>query len=410
MPSLPFHPPASRDVPCGLYVHVPFCETKCGYCDFYSVPLKDRATGPLVSRIIRELRMRTSGCPLPIRTVFFGGGTPTLLPPEELRELLACVAGCVPSAALEEFTVEANPATVDDTKVRLLAEHGVTRVSMGAQSFFPGELEVLERLHRPDDIPPSVAALRRGGIGQINLDLIFGIPGQSLETWRASLRRAVELGPDHIACYGLTYEPGTRLTAQRHAGRVTPCEEDLEAEMYLLAIDLLAEAGYRQYETSNFARHGRECRHNLIYWRNQPYLGVGPSAAGCVDTVRYKNVADIGAYIQMMDAQGHAEAEREELDTTRLMMELVLMQLRLVDGLSIADFRERTGVDPRAVFAAELSRFTPAGWMQESATHLALTRTGRLVADRIIAELAAACGPTALPLPILATMPAAPPG
>lgn len=372
----------------GLYVHLPFCETKCGYCDFYSVPLEGRATAPVVERVRRELAARLADRTVQVKTVFFGGGTPTLLPIAELAELLTTVRQLVDVPALDEFTVEANPATVEDAKATLLVSLGVTRVSMGAQSFFPSELAALERLHSPEDIPSSVATLRRNGVGQINLDLIFGIPGQTLSTWGESLRRAMDLGPNHIACYGLTFEPGTRLTAQLRSGRVTACDENLEADLFLAAIDTLEAAGYRQYEISNFAQPSCESKHNLVYWRNEPYVAVGPSAAGCVGGRRYKNVPDIAAYIRMMDEQGHAEIESEVIEGEKLAMEMILMQLRLNEGLSVAAFRTRTGVDPRSAFGAALDRWVAQGYLVVSDTSIALTRAGRLVANRVITDLA----------------------
>ena len=392
------HPPHT---PCGLYVHVPFCETKCGYCDFYSVALNDRNPAPLVDCIGRELRQRVNGHAHAVRTVFFGGGTPTILPLSELARLLNFLNEVVEVRGLEEFTVEANPATVDDEKADLLVSAGVTRVSMGAQSFFRNELATLERLHSPEDIAPSVATLRRHGIGQINLDLIFGIPGQTIETWSRSLARAIDLAPDHIACYGLTYEPGTRLTAMRRHGRMTPCDEDIEADMFLRTMDTLEAAGYRQYEISNYAKPGCECRHNLLYWRNEPYIGAGPSAAGCVNGRRYKNVADVAGYVRLVDRDGHAEVETETIDTEMLIVELVMMQLRLNEGLSIAAFRERIGLDPRESFGDALTRLVDLGFVTVSETHIALTRSGRLVANTVVGELAAVPHRSDLALPIL---------
>jgi len=377
---------------CGLYVHIPFCESKCGYCDFYSVPVEELDTEPLLRRIVRELRVRLDDNPRKVGTIFCGGGTPTILPLEELASLFGEVSRAGPADQIVEFTVEANPGTIDDSKAGLLVGSGVTRVSMGAQSFIAGELATLERLHSPDDIAPSVATLRRNGVRQVNLDLMFGIPGQTLDTWSRSLDRAIELEPDHIACYGLTYEPGTRLSELRQQGRITPCDEQLEADMYLGAIDRLCEAGYGQYETSNFAKPGCKCRHNLNYWRNEPYIGVGPSAAGYVDGRRYKNIANIDAYIRMMDVQGHAEAESEVVDTKMLMTEMIMMQLRLVEGLSIESFRERTGVNPVALFGDTLDRLTNLGFVTVSDTHIAVTRQGRLISDAVIVELAATCG------------------
>lgn len=393
--------PEASDAACGLYVHIPFCETKCGYCDFYSVALKDRDPTPLVERVIRELEERVARHPLPIGTVFCGGGTPTLLPLHDLAALLGTIQRVVSGEPLREFTVEANPATIDDAKARLLVASGVTRVSMGAQSFFASELESLERIHRVEDIPPSVDVLRRNGVSQINLDLIFGIPGQTLDTWSESLRRAVALGPDHLACYGLTYEPGTRLTAQRNHRRITPCDENLEADMFLLTKDLLDQEGYAQYEISNYAKPGCRSAHNINYWRNGPYIGVGPSAAGCVDHRRYRNVADVGGYIRLIDSQGHAEAETELLDRSAILLETIMMQLRLTEGLSIASFRERVGADPVELFGGTLARLEADGLVAQDHDHIALSRQGQLVADTVIQDLAIACGTSDRPLPVV---------
>lgn len=385
----------------GLYVHVPFCETKCGYCDFYSIPLKDRDTSRLVAALIRELDTRLGALDRPIGTVFVGGGTPTLLPPDQLGQLLDAIGCGADPAKLDEFTVEANPATVGFEIVEVLARAGVNRVSMGAQSFEVAELAALERLHSPDDIAPSVAALRDQGIAQLNLDLIFGIPGQTVESWERSLHRAIELEPDHIACYGLTYEPGTRLTAQRNVGRVIPCGENLEADMYLKTVDTLERAGYFQYEISNFAKPGCQSKHNLLYWRNEPYVGVGPSAAGCVANRRYKNVADLGAYIDAVERTGLAEAESETLTTEQLMTELILMQLRTVEGMSLTNFRKRTGIDPLTLFGDTVDHLVHQGLIRVTDTHLALTQPGFLVANAVMAELAGTYGPRTVSLPVV---------
>jgi len=386
---------------CGLYAHVPFCETKCGYCDFYSVPTHNRRTAPLVAALQRELTHRLSQPPYPVRTVFCGGGTPTILPTDELRSLLSCIGGLVPLGTLAEFTVEANPATVDEEKANVLSEAGVTRVSMGAQSFFTEELATLERLHTPDDIAPSVATLRRAGIAQINVDLIFGIPGQTVQTWRESLTRAIALDPDHIACYGLTYEPGTRLTAMRDHGRMTPCGESLEVDLYETTTEQLAKAGLAQYETSNFAKPGCESQHNLIYWRNEPYVGVGPSGTGCVHGRRYKNVADVNAYVRRIQAEGTAEASTEIITREMLMHEMLMMQLRLLEGLSVADFMKRTGANPWELFRIIIKRLATQGLIAVSDTHIALTPRGRLLSDAVITEFALACGNAEVPLRVI---------
>lgn len=430
---------------CGLYVHIPFCQTKCGYCDFYSVPLGDRPTAPLVEAVKRELFQRTANLEHPIATVFVGGGTPTLLPTGQLADLLAAIGEATKGHAVRgdsrhgvadypdgsrhgvanypdgsrhgvanyadgsrhgvadypEWTVEANPATVDDEKAAILRRAGVTRVSMGAQSFIPAELAALERLHNPDDIPASVKTLRRAAIDNVNLDLIFGIPGQTIDTWRRSLESAIALQPEHVSCYALTYEPGTRLTAQRRAGRVVPCDEDLEVDLFEFAVETLAAAGFVQYEISNYARPGRRCLHNLLYWRNQPYVGVGPSAAGCLRRRRYKNVSDVAAYVREMDRRGCAEGACETLDDEMMLMEMVMMQLRLVDGLSRSMVKQRLGLDPVERFGKTLDRYGERGMLTVSDEAVALTDKGRFMADAIITDLVAEAPSTALALPVL---------
>jgi oxygen-independent coproporphyrinogen III oxidase len=392
---------ASGSGACGLYIHTPFCETKCGYCDFYSVAMKDRDPAPLVSATIAELQSRVGAWGRPFQTIFLGGGTPTVLPTSELSRLLDALVDCVDVGAVEEFTVEANPATVDDETAKALVDHGVTRVSMGAQSFFADELATLERLHAPDDIAPSVETLRRHGVSNINLDLIFGIPGQTAQRWVKSLRRAIDLQVEHVACYGLTYEPVTRLTAQRNAGTVIPCDEDVETEMFVRTGEILADAGLLRYEISNYAKSGRACKHNLIYWRNGSYVGVGPSAAGCVGRRRYKNISDINGYVRMVAEGGSAEVESEELSRDTLILEIILMQLRLVEGISVAAFEDRIGDSPGDVFGDTLRRLVDQGLLEMSDTRVALTEKGMLVANAVMADLAAAAGSTGMSLPVI---------
>lgn len=374
-------------VDCGLYVHIPYCETKCGYCDFYSVALDGRDASPLISCVVSELRTRTASTPMSIRTVFVGGGTPTVLPPAEMRCLFDALADVVSRGGVREFTVEANPATVDDEKLAILTAAGVDRLSMGAQSWHVEDLARLERLHTPADIAPGVASARRHGIRRINLDLIFGIPGQTLERWSDSLDRTIALGVDHISCYGLTYEPGTRLTAQWRRGHVLRCDEDTEARMYGHAIDRLAAAGLEQYEISSFAAPGQRCLHNMIYWRNEPYIGVGPSAAGYADGERYKNVADTGRYVDAMRRHGRAVLTRDGVTGAARAGETIMMQLRLNDGIDVKRFVGRMGADCLSALRPALDRFAGMGLLTVTDETIALTRAGRLVADPIISEL-----------------------
>jgi oxygen-independent coproporphyrinogen-3 oxidase len=345
-------------------------------------------TGLLVDALVRELAVYAArGTVGPFDTVFVGGGTPTVLPADELRRLLGALQQHTVAVGDVEFTVEANPATVTPATADLLVAAGVNRVSLGAQSFDPAELRVLDRAHAPEDVPRTVQTCRAAGIRQLSLDLIFGIPGQTPASWAASLAAALALAPDHLSCYGLTYEPDTPLRARRDAGLVHPVDEDLEAELFERTIDTLAAAGFEQYEISNFARPGSRCRHNLRYWRNEPYLGLGPSAAGFIDEVRYKNVADTAAYTAAVAEGRSPRCEEETLPPQRRARETAVLELRLIEGIDRRRFSARYGIDPVALFGDALTRHTANGLLVVTGTHVRLTRRGLLCANVVMADV-----------------------
>ena len=372
--------------PRAVYVHVPFCRSLCGYCDFYSVIPAPGAGEPLVDALLSELELRQHRERIRAETIFVGGGTPTVLEPRALERLLAALRELAPDGAPSEFTVEANPATVTPDVAEVLAGAGVTRVSIGAQSFDPADLRVLQRTHEPPQVGQTVAVCRDAGLDDINLDLIFAIPGQTLDRWRGNIDAALALEPTHLSCYSLTFEPGTRLHEQLEAGRVQRLDADLDAAMYELAIDMLAAAGLEHYEISNFARPGRRCRHNLVYWHNQPYVGIGPSGAGFVAGVRYKNVSDVAAYVAAIRAGRLPEAEREQRDADQQARESAMLGLRLVEGLDRAAFAERFGRDPTAYFAHAVARHVERGLLEVTPEKVRLTRAGLLLADTVVAD------------------------
>jgi oxygen-independent coproporphyrinogen-3 oxidase len=369
-----------------LYVHIPFCRVLCGYCDFFSVPHQQDQVEPFIAALLQDLERLRAAQPEPIETIFVGGGTPTTLTPAQLeRVLTACRAFAGPDG-LREFTVEANPATVTPEKAAALRANGVDRVSLGAQSFDPRELTVLDRDHDPDDVPRTIATLQAAGLSRFSLDLIFGVPGQSLTAWERNLDRALALGPEHLSCYALTYEPNTRLHAQRTAGKVTPVENDVEADMYEATIQQLSAAGFQHYEISNFARPGRTCAHNLVYWHNEGYLGAGPSAAGYVDNVRYRNVAHLQRYMQSITDGARPWAESEQPSVREQMRDTVMLGLRLLEGLDRAAFSRRFGVEFADVFAEPLKTNGEQGLLAISSQRVRLTHAGLMVADRVIAD------------------------
>lgn len=367
-----------------IYVHVPFCQTICGYCDFYSTLLEPGATGPLVDALLRELELRRGELAERVDTIFVGGGTPTTLPPQELARLLGALRALAEPDA--EFTVEANPATVTGEIAAALVGAGVNRVSIGAQSFAAGELRVLDRIHRPPQVAQTVECCRLAGVRQINLDLIFAIPGQTLEAWRSNLEAALELAPDHLSCYGLTYERGTPLYEQLAAGRVRRADPELEAAMFTATIERLAAAGFEHYEISNFARAGARCRHNLVYWRNDPCLGIGPSAAGYVGGERYRNIPDTAAYVRALREGRSPRIEQERLTPDRRARETAMLMLRLREGIDRARFTAACGVDPLELFADAIARHRELGFVEAGERSIRLTHAGMLVADSVMAD------------------------
>ena len=368
-----------------LYVHVPFCHTICGYCDFYSVVYDRKAIAPLVDALLTELELVRAHHDLAIETIFVGGGTPTTLPPQQLARLLTALRAAITSDD-PEFTVEANPATVSPEIARVLADGGVNRVSIGAQSFNASELVVLERIHKPAQVAQTLESIRAAGIEHLNLDLIFAIPGQSLDSWRRNLRSAIELGVEHLSCYALTYEPETPLFERLQSGRVHPCDNSLEADMYEATIDDLAAAGFEHYEISNFARPGRRCRHNLIYWRNEHYVGIGPAAAGFVEGRRSKNAPDLAAYVRAIEAGQSACVESEQRDRDGQARETMMLGLRLIHGVEHSRFSARFGVPPRKAFAAAVAQHERSGLLRVDEHSIRLSRRGLLLADTVIAD------------------------
>jgi oxygen-independent coproporphyrinogen-3 oxidase len=375
----------------GLYVHVPFCRTKCGYCDFYSRVPAAGQPGRYVDAVLAELAGGPAGPGgrVRVRTIFVGGGTPTILPVDELSRLFGVLGELARRDGVSEFTVEANPASLDDAKARVLREAGVNRVSIGVQSFAAQELKTLGRSHQAEDVAPTVRSARRWGFSHVNLDLIFGIPGQTERSWEESLRMAMELGPDHIACYGLTYEPGTPLHRRWVEGALDPCGEETEARMYECAIDTLTSAGFEHYEISNFARPGARCEHNLAYWRNEPYVGLGPAAASYFEGVRTRNVADVEQYIRRIALGQSPVVESERLDAKERAGETAMLQLRLTDGIDRRSFERQTGFDAMALFADVIRSHVAGRRLTVTPTHIRLTRSGLLIADSVMADFIA---------------------
>ena len=383
---LPISASAGRHPPRGAYVHVPFCLHKCHYCDFYSFVDTRRQQPAFTRRLVEEMEAASEFLTKPLETVFVGGGTPTLLEVALWRELLEAMDHLLPREPGAEFTVEANPETGSAELMDVLAAGGVNRMSVGAQSFQRQHLETLERRHEPANVGRSMRLARAAGIVDLNLDLIFAIPGQHLGEWLADLDAALALEPTHLSCYSLMYEPNTPLTAKMRAGEVKRVDEDLEAEMYEAAIDRLAAAGFEHYEVSNWARPGHRCRHNLLYWRNEPWWPLGPSASGHVEGIRWKNAPHLGDYLRVRPWPPITDVER--LDEDGRVGEALMLGLRLMEGVTLDQLDGLLAVGVRGPHrTAAIDRHIAAGLLRRSATHLHLTRRGLLLADTVLADL-----------------------
>ena len=373
--------------PRALYIHVPFCIAKCRYCDFYSLPFSEDQAGAFIKAAAAELSVRAECLALPLRSVFVGGGTPTVLGPALLGALLSLVGDFVD--AQTEFTVEANPCTVNGRVVRTLAAHGVNRVSLGAQSFDCGELKLLGRRHVPGQVNQATAMLRDGGITNVGLDLIYGIPGQRPAAWASSLDRALGLAPSHLSCYALSFEPGTPLHAELLAGRLTEMADSAQRACYDAAIEAATKAGLGHYEISNFARPAMQCRHNLTYWHNEPYLGIGPAAASYVAGSRRTNSPDLQQYVMSLLDGRLPPATAERLAGRAAMAETLMLGLRLTQGIDRNGFKSRFGRDPLEAFPGSIGRYANTGALIVSESAIRLAREYLFVADTILADILA---------------------
>lgn len=368
----------------GLYMHVPFCFHKCHYCDFYSIVDDRDRQAAFTDRLIEEIRTVAPQATNPLTTIFCGGGTPTLLAVEHWKRLLAALADAFDLSALVEFTTEANPETVTPELLDTLAAGGVNRVSVGAQSFNERHLKTLERWHDPANVERAVGFARAAGIDNVNVDLIFAVPGQTLDEWRADLDRALAIEPTHISAYALTYEPNTPMTTKLRLGRIERADNAVETAMFEATMSTLVDAGFEQYEVSNYAKRDgldRRCQHNLGYWRNANWLAVGPSASGHIDGVRWKNAPHLGQYLASTGPSPVVDVE--QLDASASLGERIMLGLRLMEGMDWPALD--TELDPARRERIEV--FIAENLMQRADGRLRLTSRGLMIADSVLADL-----------------------
>lgn len=370
-------------VPRAAYVHVPFCIHRCGYCDFTVVAGRDDLIDAYLRAIEIELRSVEPGTP--IDTLFIGGGTPTHLPADRLAKLLALLRERFDLANGYEWSVEANPANLTDDRIAALADGGVNRVSLGVQSFDNSTLALLERDHHAAEVADCVQRLQKR-IANVSLDLIFGVPGQSLEAWERNLAQAIALSPQHISTYGLTFERGTRFWGRRERGELVPLPDELERRMYETSMDSLAAAGFEQYEISNLARPGFHCRHNEVYWKAQPYFAFGPGAARYVNGRRETNHRSTTTWLKRVLAGESPVGDAEELSPEDRAREAIVLGLRKVVGIERTTFAQTTGFDLDALVGETIRKHVDVGVLEDDGSGIRLTREGRILADAVIVD------------------------
>lgn len=387
-----------------VYIHLPYCLHKCPYCDFNTYAIRDfpeRRYAEAIGREIKAAAASPAWAGRAVSTVFFGGGTPSLFQPATIADMMGQLAALFGFADDPEVTLEANPGTLEGGGLQRLKELravGVNRLSIGCQSFSKKELGTLGRLHTAEDSARAIEAARSAGFDSISGDLIFAVPGQTVGDWEGDLEALIELGPDHVSTYNLTYETGTPMTVAMAKGHLARTEEDTEAEMYELAIDRLAGAGYRHYEISNFARPGHPSVHNMAYWTWRDYLGLGAGAhgfgrerpgtiGGGTSGFRYSNLRGPEDY--MSARNGARVAQSERLERKQAMSEFVMLGLRVIDGFIENDFD--------TIFGCSLEEASPSldymcsrGFIERAAGRVRLTRRGLMLADSVITKLAAA--------------------
>jgi oxygen-independent coproporphyrinogen-3 oxidase len=374
-----------------LYLHIPFCRHRCSYCDFNTYTSLGELKIAYAAALRQEIGQVAGERKRPAHTVFFGGGTPSLMPPHTLEQILQAVRRHFDLASAAEMTLEANPGTVDAAYLRAIRNLGINRLSFGVQSAIASELALLEREHDFSAVIAAVEMAQAAGFSNVNLDLIYGVPGQTLAAWTESLRAVLTLRPNHLSLYCLTIEPGTPMQRWLKSGRLQPPDPDLAADQYDLACVLLAEHGFEHYEISNWALPGYQCRHNLTYWRNQDYLGLGAGAHGYAGGYRYHVVKQPRVYLRRLQqgAPGHyplsaAVAEKHAVDRAEAMSDTVITQLRLLqEGLDLKAFQAQFSQSLDEAYNGVVRQLIGWGLLQVEDDRLRLTKNGRFLSNQV---------------------------
>jgi oxygen-independent coproporphyrinogen-3 oxidase len=366
-----------------LYIHIPFCVRKCLYCDFESYPEGKYSVDKYIDALIREFGMYPG---LAAKTVYVGGGTPTSIDRKYLNRFFDGLHRNTDLADCEEFSVEANPGTLTHDKIRCLLDAGVDRLSIGLQSWHDSELKMLGRIHSREDFVSNYEMARKLGFDNINVDLMFGIPMQRMEEWKATLAGVVDLEPDHISCYSLMIEEGTPFHRMIESGLIKEIDQEDDRDMYRYAVEYLDEKGYKRYEISNFAKEGKQCLHNITYWRNQSYIGIGLAAHSHMDGVRRWNTSDMATYLDMLNEGVVPVGGSERIDLGTGIFETIFLGLRMTDGVMFEDFKERFGLDILTVYSRQIKMLQKQGLVDVKHDRFCLTDKGIDLSNRVFGE------------------------
>ncbi len=376
-----------------LYLHIPFCHTRCHYCDFNTyagiLPLREPYVRALINEVelAGQLAQLANGIPRRSRTIFFGGGTPSLLTVEQIKRLLSACRAAFAVDEDAEITLEANPGTLNAKQLTGLRSAGINRLSLGSQSFDAELLHTLGRIHTPEEIVKALSNARAAGFESINLDFMFGLPGQTMHHWETTLDRALALHPEHFSLYSLIIEEGTNFYTWTNEGRIIPGDEDLCADMYEYADERLRAEGYENYEISNWALPGHQSRHNLTYWQNLPYIGMGAGAHSFFGGRRFSNVLDPQEYIRLLKKQQRPEVDGEFIDRVQEMAETAFLGLRTAKGLHLPTFAERFAETFTQFVGSRLRTVEEAGLLERDHDWIRLSKRGRLLGNEVFLRL-----------------------
>jgi oxygen-independent coproporphyrinogen-3 oxidase len=374
----------------GMYIHIPFCIKKCRYCDFYSLPGRSRADLANYTRaLLKEIRIRAEQVPaVQVESIYLGGGTPSLLDGKQLTAIITTCRDSFDILPGAEISMEANPATLDHERLAAIEEAGINRLSLGVQSFFNDELELMGRVHDAKAVVDTIELLHSRGWKNFNLDLIYGLPGQSVQRWQQNLKQAVDCNPAHLSLYLLQLEKNTPMGQDVAQGRLQMLDEDDEWHMYQQAMDYLEDRGFEHYEISNFCRPGRECRHNLVYWQAREYIGLGAGAVSFVAGRRYMNRADCIEYTNaLLSGETPLVDLLEHMSGRELMVDALILGLRLCEGIDISDFRQRFGVDISSEYNNIIVQYMDRGLLKMANGRLSFTREGYFLSNQVLSHL-----------------------